>query len=63
VARGQTSVSDLLEAMVRPWLRPIRRYLPLVGGIDLSPYVLSVGLQIAIVILKAIQAALLGLLH
>jgi len=62
VARGQTSVSDLLEAMVRPWLRPIRRYMPLVGGIDLSPIVLSVVLQIAIVILKSAQAAVLGLL-
>jgi len=36
--------------------------MPLVGGIDLSPIVLSVVLQIAIVILKSAQAAVLGLL-
>jgi len=63
VARGGSSVSDILSAMVAPWLRPIRRYLPLVGGFDLSPIVLSVLLQIGIVILKYSQVAALGLLH
>jgi YggT family protein len=38
---------------------PIRRVLPLVGGIDLSPLVLLVILQIAAIVLGNLQAAAL----
>jgi YggT family protein len=51
VAREQTSVSDLLARMVNPWLRPLRRRMPLVGGVDLSPMVLSVLLMILLQVL------------
>jgi len=40
-----------LEAVTDPMLRPIRRVIPLMGGIDLSPIVLILllnGLQIAV---------------
>ncbi len=33
-------VSDFLNRITEPVLRPIRRVVPLVGGIDLSPVVL-----------------------
>ena len=33
----QSALSDLLERLVMPVLTPIRRVLPLVGGVDLSP--------------------------
>jgi len=36
-------------------LKPIRRLLPLVGGIDLSPLVLLVLLQIAGIVLGSLQ--------
>jgi len=33
-------VSDFLYRITEPALRPIRRFVPLVGGVDLSPVVL-----------------------
>jgi YggT family protein len=58
----QSYVSDLLERLVVPALAPIRRVLPLVGGIDLSPLVLLVLLQIAQMVLGQVQGMALGLL-
>lgn len=52
-------LSDVIERLCAPPLTPIRRLLPLVGGIDLSPLVLLVLLQIAAIILGALQAAVL----
>jgi YggT family protein len=37
-------------------LRPIQRVLPLVGGIDLSPLVLLLVLQVAAIVLGSLQA-------
>ena len=44
--QSDSPMVGLIDRVVAPWLRPIRRVLPLVGGIDLSPLVLLVGLQI-----------------
>jgi YggT family protein len=33
-------LNDFLERITEPALRPIRRFLPLMGGVDLSPLVL-----------------------
>lgn len=55
----QSYLSDLLERLVMPVLIPIRRVLPLVGGIDLSPLVLLVLLQVVGIILGYLQAAVL----
>jgi YggT family protein len=55
----QSYLSDLLERLVMPVLTPIRRVLPLVGGIDLSPLVLLVLLQVAGIVLGYVQAAIL----
>ena len=35
------------EALLRPLLAPIRRVLPTVGGFDLSPMVLLIGVYVA----------------
>jgi YggT family protein len=35
-------ISDFLYRITEPALRPIRRFIPLVGGIDLSPVVLII---------------------
>jgi YggT family protein len=51
--------ADLLERMVMPVLIPIRRVLPLVGGIDLSPLVLLVLLQVSAIVLGSLQASVL----
>lgn len=44
----------LVARMVAPWLRPIRRILPALGGVDLSPLVLLVLLQIAGIVLEGL---------
>ena len=55
----QSMAADFLERLVMPLLTPIRRVLPLVGGIDLSPLVLLVLLQIFSIMLGSLQAAVL----
>lgn len=54
-------MADLLERLVMPLLAPIRRVLPLVGGVDLSPLVLLVLLQIAAILLGGLQVDALRL--
>jgi YggT family protein len=51
----QSPMADVIERLVAPPLIPIRRVLPLVGGIDLSPLVLLVLLQIASILLGHLQ--------
>jgi YggT family protein len=55
----QSVMADVLERLVAPLLMPIRRVLPLVGGIDLSPLALLVILQIAAIVLGGLQASVL----
>lgn len=57
--RADNPLGDVLDALAAPWLRPIRRRLPMVGGFDLSPLVLIVLLQIALVILARAQTLVL----
>jgi YggT family protein len=45
----------LLSRIVEPWLAPIRNAIPQPGGIDLSPLVLLVILQIAGMLLAGLQ--------
>lgn len=52
-------LSDVLERLCAPPLALIRRFLPLLGGIDLSPLVLLVLLQIISIVLGYLQAAAL----
>jgi YggT family protein len=51
----QSVISDVIGRLCAPPLTPIRRVLPLVGGIDLSPLVLLVLLQIASIVLGYLQ--------
>ena len=37
-------VGDFLYRATEPALRPIRRFIPLLGGVDISPIVLILGL-------------------
>jgi YggT family protein len=39
-------IVDLLYRLTEPVLRPIRRFLPNLGGVDISPVVLLVGLAV-----------------
>jgi YggT family protein len=38
---------DIFERLAEPMVRPLRRFVPLVGGVDLSPLVAIVLLQVA----------------
>ncbi len=52
-------MADVIERLVAPLLQPIRKVLPLVGGIDLSPLVLLLVMQIAGILLGSLQAGVL----
>lgn len=53
--QSHTVLSDLIGRLVAPVLAPIRRFVPLVGGVDLSPLVLLVLLQVAAIVLGHLQ--------
>ena len=52
----------LFDAVVRPFLRPIRRFVPPVANIDLSPLVLIVLLQVLLIPLAYVRAQVAGLI-
>ena len=55
-------VLGVVARLCEPLLRPFRRFIPLVGGVDLSPLALLVVLQIALIVLGNLQGAALGAL-
>jgi YggT family protein len=56
---AQSPMTDVIERLAAPLLRPFRRLIPLVGGLDLSPLALLVALQVAAIIVANLQDALL----
>lgn len=50
-------MSDVMARLCDPLLRPVRRMVPLVGGVDLAPLVLLVLLQVAMMVLGHLQAS------
>jgi YggT family protein len=57
--QSDSPLVDIIGRLCAPLLRPFRRVIPLVGGIDLSPLALLVVLQIGAIVLGAIQRSLL----
>ena len=57
--RADSPISDVIDRLCAPLLRPLRKLIPLVGGIDLSPLALLVLLQVGAIILASLQAAVL----
>ncbi|PSQ92989.1 MAG: YggT family protein [Proteobacteria bacterium SW_6_67_9] len=43
---GSNPLAEVLERITDPLLRPVRRVMPLIGGIDLSPLAVLIGLQV-----------------
>ena len=56
---SRSPMTDMLERLVTPPLVPIRRALPLIGGIDLSPLVLLLILQVAVIVVGHLQNAVM----
>jgi len=52
-------IVDVIDRLCAPLLRPWRKLVPLVGGIDVSPLVFLVVLQIVLIVLAYLQAAVL----
>lgn len=50
---GYNPVLGLITALTEPVLRPLRRYLPPLGGLDLSPLVALVLLQLVLMLVVA----------
>lgn len=57
--QSDSPLVDIIGRLCAPLLRPFRRVIPLVGGIDLSPLALLVVLQIGAIVLGAIQRSVL----
>ena len=57
---NRTLAHDVFERLCAPLLAPIRRRIPLVGGVDLSPLLAVVALQVLSIVLGSLQAGLLG---
>ena len=58
--QADSPMADTIARLCAPLLRPVRRVVPLVGGIDLSPLVLLVLLQVASMVLAAVQGQVLS---
>lgn len=56
--RADSPIVDVIDKLCAPLLRPIRRIIPLVGGIDLSPLAFLVLLQVALIVVNAVQRGL-----
>lgn len=57
---ARSEVAYVLDRLSAPWLAPLRRIVPLVGGVDLSPLLAIVALQVLSMVLGGLQAQLLG---
>lgn len=58
VQQGGSPLASLVSRLVAPWLAPIRRVLPQLGGVDLSALVLLLLLQIAGIVLDHVPSSL-----
>ena len=53
VAPGTYSPANaILQSLCEPILGPIRRTLPSIGGLDLSPLWASIGIQVLLILLR-----------
>lgn len=57
--QARTLIGDVVARLCEPLLRPIRRVVPLLGGVDLSPLVALILLQVLTIVLGHIQGAVM----
>jgi len=53
--------APVLDALTRPFLRPLRRFVPPLGNIDLTPLVLVVLVQVVLIVVWHLRPAVAGL--
>lgn len=58
--QSRNQLTDIIGRLVVPLLAPFRRILPPIGGIDLSPLLLLVLLQVAAIVLSGLQTTALS---
>jgi YggT family protein len=51
-----TPIAPVLDALTRPFLRPLRRFVPPIGQFDLTPLVLLILVQVLLIVLWNIRA-------
>jgi YggT family protein len=56
-----TPAAPVLDALTRPFLRPLRRFVPLLGNIDLTPLVLVVLVQVVLIVVWHLRPSVAGL--
>jgi YggT family protein len=56
-----TPTPPVVAAVTRPFLRPLRRYVPAVGNFDLTPLVLVVAAQVLLIMLWHLRPAVASL--
>jgi YggT family protein len=56
-----TPVAPVLAALTRPFLRPLRRFVPPIGNFDLTPLVLVVLAQVVLIVLWHLRPAVAAL--
>jgi len=56
-----TPVAPVVSAMTRPFLRPLRRYIPPVGQFDLTPLALVILIQVVLIVLWNLRPAVASL--
>ncbi len=58
---ASSMLSELIARLAEPLVRPLRRYIPLIGGVDLSPLAAIVLLQVAGIVLGSLMGAVFRL--
>ncbi|WP_309903621.1 YggT family protein [Variovorax soli] len=61
VPNASSMLQDLIARLSEPLVRPLRRFIPLVGGVDLSPLAAIVLLQIGAIVLGSLMATVFGM--
>lgn len=54
-------IAPTIDALTQPFLSPIRRVVPLIGGVDLSPLVLILLLQMLLTMLKSVAPSFVAI--
>jgi YggT family protein len=52
-----TPMAPVFDALTRPFLRPLRRFVPLAGNVDLTPLILLVILYVLLIVVNHLRIA------